>query len=121
MYRDSFYDEILEIIKEKPKTQKEILELVNKEAIKISLQCIAKHLKNALEVRSIAYLGNKPNKKDAKQLIKKELNKDWPENAHQMYLATPLSANLHVRLMDKHNKNEDSKSLISEITELYRR
>ena len=120
MYRDSFYEEILGIIKEKPKTQGEILELINRNSVKISLQGVAKHLKYGLKVRSVAYLGNGVPKKDAKQLIKKEFDKDWPEDAHQIYLATPLSGDLYIKLISKYQKKEGSEKLISEISWLYR-
>ncbi len=96
------------------------MELINKNSIRISLQGIAKHIRKALEKRAIAYLGNKVNKKDARWLLKEKYNESWAEDAHNMYLYTPLSEDFYKRINKKYGKREQNKKLIDEVTELYR-
>ncbi len=120
MSKNSIYQEILQLVKDKPKSQREIMQLINKNAVRISLQGIAKHIRKALDVRAVVYLGNKVNKKDGRWLLKDKYDKSWAEDAHKMYLYTSLSEDFYKRLNKKYGKDGQNKELIDEITELYR-
>ena len=107
MYKKEHYQKIVNFIKEKPLSQKEIYKLLNPElsSYEISLQGIAKDIKRAVKNGSITYLGNKVNKKDARFLLKKHYKIKWSENAHQCYIYTPETKRFYKHLKAKTTKD----------------
>ena len=99
MYRDSYYQKIVELVKEWPRSQNEIHELIGKD--NITVQAIAKHLKTAEESGAIIYLGNKVNKKDAKSFLRNYFNVSWPNNAWQTYIYVPETDKFYNKLSSK--------------------
>ena len=59
MYRYSYYAKIIELIGITPMSQRQIYENIGKD--KITLQGVAKHLREGVKNCTIAYLGNKVN------------------------------------------------------------
>jgi len=112
MSKNSHYEGIIELIKEGPKSQMEIRESIGKDKIKV--QGVARYLKRGIRRGSIAYLGNKVNKKDARLLLKYYYNIQWPENAHQCYIYTPQTEKFYKHL--KRRKVADIKGVL----QLYR-
>lgn len=114
MYRDSYFDKIISIIKRQPMSQGEIYRRLWG---KISLQGIANHLNRGVKEGIILYLGNKVNKKDARYFLKHKFDRLWPFNAHQCYAYTPQTEKFYLRLKQIPNANDEK---ISEIIKLYR-
>lgn len=118
MYRDSYYDKIMNKLRAMPMSQNEIYRKFKDKKDKITLQGVAKHLNQGVSEGVILYLGNKVNKKDARYFLRYKFGRLWPFNAWQCYVYTPQSEKFYLKLKKTPNiKNEQ----IKEILELYRR
>jgi hypothetical protein len=115
MYRYSYYKRILEIVKEKPRSQREIHEILGKD--NISLQGVSKHLMEGTRMKEIAYFGNMYGKLYPGIFLRKGFKRKWPENAQRFYFSTPEGAKLYRKLIKKFG--EENKKLIHEVTRYY--
>ncbi len=114
MSKNGNYEKIINFIKQNPRSQVEIWNLLGR---KISLQGISNHLQRGVRLRVIGYLGNKVRKTDTKQLLRIKFGRMWSENAHQHYLYTPRSKKFRRRLLRKFAKADEEE--LNEISRLY--
>jgi len=118
MYRDSYYDKIVNLVKIEPQSQTEIHKRIGID--KITIQGIAKNLNQAVEEGKLIFLGNKVSKKDAKYLLReyfydeegKKLGKSWPINAHQYYIYVPNTEKFYQRLKNLLKEDPPDREII---------
>ena len=108
------YDNIINLIKTRPLSAKEIRKYLD-----VSPQLLNKHLKRGLRKKEIAYFGNKVKKKDTNDLLVNYYERSkWPGKAHHIYFHTPESGKLYKKLIKKYKK--ENNDLISEVVEFHR-
>ena len=114
MYKKEHYQNIMNLIKREPMSQREIHDLLGKQ---ISIQGIATDVDRGIRIGSLIYLGNKVSKNDARLLLREYFKKkSWPYNACQCYVYIPKTEKFYKRLKRKLK----DKSIIQGIIELYR-